>query len=154
MSTLSTLKRTLAAAAVLFSTASLAAPLAVHADSLPAPRHLRYQDSDGPGLIDITPVASDPATQGFKIHVRLAQNGFVFTGSGFMLTVPTLFPAPPGVIVDPPTSDLVQFTLHDLAGHAFVFRGRISEFLGVRGGGLYERAGTGIDLDQWKVSNL
>jgi hypothetical protein len=135
---------TLAAVAI---TALAAAPGA-HATT---PKPLKYQDSDGPGILYITPFAQDPATGGDKISVLLQQNGRSYSGEGFQLRIHE----------DPPNQsdrafiDLIVFNIRDSFGRVFQFRGRIQTG-GIAGrligSGRYEQAGTGIDLDQWTLS--
>jgi hypothetical protein len=135
---------TLAAVAI---TALAGAPGA-HATT---PKPLKYQDSDGPGILYITPFAPDPATGGEKISILLQQNGKSFSGEGFMLRIHE----------DPPNQsdrvfiDLIVFNIRDAFGRVFQFRGKIQTggIIGkLIGNGNYEQAGTGVDIDHWTLS--
>jgi hypothetical protein len=135
------------------ASAVLAGPQTIQSDTLvPPTQRLKYQDRDGPGVLEITTGARDVATEGVKIEVRLSQNGQVYAGSGFRVQ---LFTPPPNS-ADMQTIDLVVFTLRDAFGRAFLFRGQIREggiYYRIEGGGAYERAGTGVDLDTWTISD-
>jgi hypothetical protein len=115
------------------------------------PKPLRYQDSDGPGTNTLTEFAPDPATGGRKPSVQLTQNGRTYSGQGFMLRIHEDLPNQSDRLF----IDLVVFNLRDPFGRAFQFRGKIQTggIAGrLLGSGVYELAGTGIDLDNWTIS--
>jgi hypothetical protein len=127
---------------------ALAAAPGAHAT---IPKPLKYKDSDGPGVIYITPFAADPATGGEKISILLQQNGKAYSGDGFMLRI---HEDPPHV-VDRAFIDLIVFNIRDAYGRVFQFRGRIQTggIIGkLIGSGRYSLAGTGIDIDQWTIA--
>jgi hypothetical protein len=142
------LRRRLALALAVVTTAILlAAAPGAHATT---PKPLLYKDSDGTGVMFITEFAPDTATGGRKISVQLTQNGFTFSGSGFLLRLLDAVPGQP----DSADVDLIVFTLRDAFGRAFEFRGRLT-FGGIAGGligsGRYQQAGTGVDRDVWTL---
>jgi hypothetical protein len=116
------------------------------------PKVLQYQDREGVGQITLTEFAPDPATGGVRLHVRLAQRGRVYSGTGFQVL---LYQDPPNQS-DRATVYLVTFTLRDPFGRPFLFRGRLQTggIAGrLLGSGRYEQAGVGNDLDQWTISD-
>jgi hypothetical protein len=115
------------------------------------PKPLKYQDSDGAGIILISEFAPDPATGGQKIQVQLTQNGKTYSGIGFQLRV---HEDPPNVS-DRAFIDLIVFTIRDSFGRAFQFRGRLQTggIVGkLIGSGSYQQAGVGGDIDQWTIT--
>ena len=109
-----------------------------------------YGDSEGPGQIQIADQGADPATGGERIAVQITQNGVTYPGSGFEL-----------LLVRPPLPDvgstlLIAFAVRDPSGTVYQFRGKViaGGFImpPVYGMGAYERAGTGVDLEQWTLS--
>lgn len=109
-----------------------------------------YADSEGPGQIQITDQGVDAATGGERIAVQLTQNGVAYAGSGFEL----LLARPP--LPDIGSTFVIAFAIRDPSGQAYQFRGKVRAggFIQppVAGSGAYERAGTGIDLEQWTIS--
>jgi hypothetical protein len=150
-------KRALAGSIALLglTTIMLAVPKMARA-TVPPPspaQRLQYQDSDGPGTLEITHLGPDAATGGVLIQVRLTQGGYSYTGAGFRLRT---FTPPPGSY-DMQTIDLVVFTLKDAYGRAFTFRGQIREggiFYHIEGSGRYGYAGSATDLADWQVRDF
>jgi hypothetical protein len=109
-----------------------------------------YADSEGPGQIGITDQGPDAATGGERITVQVTQNGVTYPGSGFELLI-----ARPS-LPDIGSTLLIAFTIRAPSGPVYQFRGKLRAggFImpPVYGSGAYERAGTGIDLEQWTLS--
>jgi hypothetical protein len=144
------LRRVLAAAMAALAVATAVATVAPSAHAS-TPKVLKYQDSDGVGQIILDEFLPDPATGGGRLRVQLTQNGRVFEGHG---TKVRIHEDPPNQS-DQVAIDLVVFTLRDSFGRVFLFRGKIQTggIAGkLLGSGRYERAGVGIDIDQWFIS--
>lgn len=109
-----------------------------------------YGDNEGPGQIQIVDQGPDAATGGERIAVQISQNGVTYSGSGFEL----LLQRPP--LPDVGSTLLLAFDILDPSGGAYQFRARVRAGGFIMppdyGTGAYQRAGTGVDLEQWAMS--
>lgn len=100
-----------------------------------------YQDSDGPGRLDLFDLGPDDATGGRQIKINLSQNGVSYGGSG--ITFP--------LMATSPFTTLISFAIVSPAGMSYFFQGKLTSGITLSGQGTYHPVGMPESSAAWSI---